>query len=1034
MRNSKAKAVTGLFFRVLVLLAALSQVVTAERLPVHSYTTADGLPVDFINCIKRDSHGFLWFCTQDGLSKFDGYQFTTYGKQHGLPHPNINALIESSDGTYWVATNGGGVCRFNPAVGSPVNSVSRFKAYALEDNPVSNLANCLCEDREGRIWVGTDQGLFYFDQTQDRFIAALPDAKEIYALVADRQGALWIGVENQLWRRSPDGRLARYAFQVGKDLGRIITLLEDDNGKLWAGSWYAGLFELDPKQLPLEDSVLQVAKTTGLLNQYTAAGGAVIGAVVNLYQSSDGHLWIVTRPGHTASLGGGGLFEFDGQAFRRYGKAQGLTSEFLSYLAEDSEGNFWLGSIDGAMKIVRNGFTMFGEADGFRLGANAIFENQAGELCVITEKGMVVSQVRDGRFTSVRFNVPQALANSKFWGTYQITFQDRAGDWWVPTAKGLMRFANVARFEQLARARPTAHYQLEGDRDWFDIFRLFEDARGDIWVSLASRAKNPLVKWERATEKFHYYTEADGVPSLGPPTAFCEDADGNLWIGCYSGGLLRYRDGQFTRFGVEDGVPSGFIKQIYLDRSRRLWVASSSDGVGRIDDTSQARPPFVKYTIADGLSSNVVSSIIEDNWGRFYFTTSRGVDRLNPVTGNIKRYTAADGLPKGGGISFRDASGALWFSGFYELARLIPEPDVEQLPPPVLITGLRVNGETQPIADLGEIAMSGFELAPSQNHIQIEFLGLAFGAGETLQYQYKLVGADADWQPLTTQRSVNYANLAPGAYRFRVRVMNAEGSFSPSEASVDFVILAPIWRRGWFLAIVVALAGLIAYTLYRYRVGRFLEIERVRTRIASDLHDDIGSNLTKIAILSEVAQHQFGREGTDGDPLSSVARISRESLDSMGDIVWAINPKRDTLRELLRRMRGFATDIFTSRNIEFSFHHPDHNLDLKLGPDVRRDVLLIFKETINNAVRHSGCTKAEIELKIVGASLMLRVSDDGKGFDAAETGEGNGLVSMRRRAESLHGKLTIGSTAGQGTSVILWAPISRRPVALAKTN
>ncbi len=1029
MRSNKAKVIVGLLFWAVVLLIALSQAVTAERLPVKSYTTVDGLPVDFVNCVRRDSHGFLWFGTHDGLSKFDGYQFTTYGKEHGLPHPFVNDLVEARDGTFWVATNGGGVCRFNPQERPANPAASRFKVYTLGYNSASNLANRLCEDREGRIWVGTDLGLFYFDQTQDRFIAALPEAKEIYALVADRQGALWVDVENQLWRRDPDGQLVRYSFAGGGDPGRIISLLEDTNGKLWVGSMYAGLFELDPKRLPLEDAVLQVGKSKGLLNQYKTAAGAVIGTVADLHQSSDGHLWIVTMPDHTTSLGGG-LFEYDGQTFRRYGKAQGLTSESLAHLAEDSEGNFWLASVDGALKIVRNGFTAFGEAT----GSQSIFENQAGELCTIAQKGMVVNCFRDGRLISTRFNVPKALEYSRFWGTHQVTFQDRAGEWWVPTAKGLMRFAKVARIEQLAQARPKAHYRLAGDRDEFDIFRLFEDSHGDIWVSLASKAKNALVKWERATETFHYYTEEDGVPPLDPPTAFCEDAHGNLWIGFYGGGLLRYRGGQFTRFSDKDGLPSGSITHLYLDRNQRLWIATISDGAARIDDTSQTRPEFVKYTIADGLSSNVVASITEDNWGRFYFTTSRGVDRLNPVTGNLKRYTVADGMPKGGGISFRDRHGALWFTGFNEIARLVPEPDEQHVAPPVLITGLRVTGIAQPIADLGETEIRGLELEPSQNHIQIEFTGLAFGAGETLQYQYRLEGADGNWQPLTTQRSINYANLAPGAYRFFVRARNAEGIFSSTTASVAFTVLAPVWRRGWFMALVAALIALVAYTLYGYRVARFLEIERVRTRIASDLHDDIGSNLTKIAILSEVAQQQLSREVSDGGPLSSVARISRESLDSMGDIVWAINPKRDTLRELLRRMRGFATDIFTSRNIEFSFHPPAHDLDLKLGPDVRRDVFLIFKETVNNAVRHSGCSKVEIELKVVGAALVLRVSDDGKGFDAAQTGEGNGLVSMRRRAESLHGKLDIGSSAELGTTIILRAPINQRPAAFAKTN
>ena len=363
----------------------------------------------------------------------------------------------------------------------------------------------------------------------------------------------------------------------------------------------------------------------------------------------------------------------------------------------------------------------------------------------------------------------------------------------------------------------------------------------------------------------------------------------------------------------------------------------------------------------------------------------------------------------------------------------MPEPDEQRPAPPVFITGLRVTGITQPVADLGETRMYGLELAPSQNHIQIDFVGLAFGKGEALQYQYKLDGADRDWQPLTSLRTVNYANLAPGGYRFVVRAMNAEGLLSPSPAVFEFRVLAPFWQRWWFVTIVAALIGLIAYALYRYRVARFLEIERVRTRIASDLHDDIGSNLTKIAILTEVAQQQLSPQDIDGSPLSSAARISRESLDSMGDIVWAINPKRDTLRELLRRMRGFATDIFTNRNIEFNFRFPDHDLELKLGPDLRRDVFLIFKEAVNNAVRHSGCSKAEIELTIAGGSLVLIVRDDGTGFDSAQSGEGNGLVSMRRRAESIKGKLDVNSTVGEGTRIILRTPIGRQS-ASAKTR
>jgi len=1003
------------------LLFALGLSISAnpEQLPIRSYTTADGLPVDNVKRIIRDSHGFLWFCTRDGLSRFDGYQFTNYGKEQGLPYPNVNDLIESG-GSYWVATNGAGVSNFNPTERIPFKSTaSRFKVYSLDSDPASNRVNRLCEDRNGRIWAGTDSGLFYFDKTQDRFIRALRDVTAIYSMSVDRQGVLWMGAGNQLWRLTSDGPLVRYSFQAERDLGRIFSLIEDIGGKLWVGSWYAGILRLDRQLLPLKDSTLQVGWTRGL-DQYTTVEGAVIGAVEDFYQSLDGHLWIAASPDFTTALGGG-LFEFDGHMFRRYGKSQGLTSDNINCIADDGQTNLWLGSREGAMKIVGNGFTTFDKSDGLLSGAMGIIETRSGDLCAITERGMVVNRFEDGRFISTRFNVPKTLENSKLWGTSQITFQDHQGDWWVPTSKGLMCFANVDRLEKLARARPKAHYMLEGKRGLFDIFRLFEDSSGNIWVSLASDSRNGLVKWERSTEKFRYYTEADGVPPFNPPASFCEDEKGNLWIGLYGGGLLRHRQDRFTLFGDEDGLPSGSIFHLYLDQSRRLWIASSADGVGRIDDTASERPRVVRLTVADGLSSNVVYSITEDNFGRIYFRTTRGIDRLNPVNGNIKHYTASDGLPPGDGLGFRDRHGAMWFTAFYGVARLMPALD-EPLPPPVLITGVRINGGAQSIADLGETHIGGLQLNPGENNVQIEFVGLAFGTAEALRYQYMLGGADADWQALTSLRPVNYANLAPGAYRFVVRAINAEGKVSPAAASVEFTILRPFWQRWWFLSFAALAVALAAYGFYRYRVSGLLEIERVRTRIAADLHDDIGSNLTRIAILSEVAQTPSHHNPNIENPLSSIAQISRESVASMGDIVWAINPKRDHLIDLIQRMRKIASEILGGRKIEYEFMAPESDGDLRVGADVRRDVLLIFKEVLNNIARHSECSAAQIDLRVERSLLVLKVRDDGRGFDADARSEGNGLVNIKRRAESLRGDLQLISSEGNGTEVILKVP------------
>jgi signal transduction histidine kinase/ligand-binding sensor domain-containing protein len=987
----------------------------AERLPIKSYTTADGLPRDLVLRIRRDSHGFLWFCTGDGLSRFDGYEFKSYGTEHGLSHPFINDLIETRSGLYWVATNGGGACRFNPSERTDASAESRFTVFAVGDTPGANRVNVLCEDRVGQLWAGTDDGLFFLDQARGSFVRVEgTQYAEVYSLSADRIGSLWAGTNFGLRRRLPDGRMIKYSIRPNRaavDTAR--ALLEDRKGNLWVGHLGAGVLELNPEHLPAEDCRLLDQKSRGLLKHYTTADGLANDIVNNLYQSLDDHIWIRTE---------GGLCEFDGRLFRTYTTEHGLILNSAAAMTEDRDGNLWLSSDKGVMKITRNGFTSFDKSDGLAGDIVALLETNSGELCAITRWGWLINRFENGKFIPTEFNIEESIRTVS-WGYSQKGFQDRKGEWWVPTTKGLLRFPRIEKVEQLDRARPKALHKIMGEQEIYDIFHMFEDSRGDIWVG-ANKVDLHLMRWDRATESFQYYTESDGLPKANLPSAFCEDRSGNLWIGFFDGGLARYTAGRFTYFTPEDGLPRGRIFSIYLDRSDRLWIASAPGGLARIDDTLAGRPSFIKLTTADGLLTNNVYCVTEDRWGHIYAGTSRGIDCLDTATGTVRHYTSADGLAGGQiNIAFRDRNGALWFAGIDTLSRLIPVADVSLEPPAILITGLRVAGVPLSVSDLGEADMRGLEFKPSQNHVQIDFVALAFGAGETLRYQYKLEGADADWQIPTALRTVNYASLAPGVYRFVVRAMNAEGIFSPSPAVVEFRVLAPVWRRWWFLSIAAALVIAAAYALYRYRLARLLEFERVRTRIASDLHDDIGANLTRIAILSEVANRQLRKDQPGlGQPLSSIADISRESVASMSDIIWAINPKRDNVHDLVQRMRRFAEEVLTGRDIEVEFRAPDAEDGLKAGADLRRDLFLIFKEAVNNAARHSGCSRVEIELRVDRSIVVLSVRDDGRGFVTESLPEGNGLVSMKRRAASLGGDLRVKSIPGQSTEIIFKAP------------
>ncbi len=256
--------------------------------------------------------------------------------------------------------------------------------------------------------------------------------------------------------------------------------------------------------------------------------------------------------------------------------------------------------------------------------------------------------------------------------------------------------------------------------------------------------------------------------------------------------------------------------------------------------------------------------------------------------------------------------------------------------------------------------------------------------------------------------------------------MNSEGAASAQPAVVTFRILPPIWQRWWFVTFVLIAGALAVYSLYRYRLARLLELERVRTRIASDLHDDIGSNLSLIAGLSEVLRQQARQVDSQiGERLSVIANASRQSVEAMGDIVWAVNPKRDNVIDLAHRMRRFASDSLAARNIQFHFDAPKPNQNVKINADVRREVFLVFKEGINNIARHSGSKSADAALKIERGMIVLELSDDGRGFDETKADHGQGLDSMRRRAEKLGGQLDLVSKPGAGTTVILKAPLSR---------
>lgn len=970
----------------------------AEQPPIRSYTTADGLGSDLARRVVADSRGFLWFGTIDGLSRFDGYTFTTFTTSDGLPANTVSDVCETRDGALWVATTGG-LCRF--AASGKTSGGALFAFERLSDDPGNDEAYALLETSDGALWCGTASGLFRLVERDAQWVAArveIGTTGVVDALAEDRWGGVWVGRAGAVALVRPDGRIETASLPGAGGAYEVRSLYTDSDGSLWIGTpggvWHSP--SRHSAEAPVE--IRRVAATTPM-----GWGNAFL-------QQRDGTIVVATTSGLWRAPTANGPFVRDDAVDR-------LCAREVWDLAEDRDGNLWLATTCGVLRIVRYGFTEYAKADGLEsLGVNSILETNEGDLVVTTlEAGRAVHRFDGAKFSSVEPSLPPS-AGYAGWGWNQTVTQDREGAWWVPSGGGVYRFRVSDRPEDALRSRPEAIYTGH------EIFRVFEDSRGDVWLSRTGLVG--LLVWERATGRVIDRTAETGVAA--EYSAFCESSDGALWIGLGNGdqGLLRYANGRFERFTPADGVPEGWIRDLYLDDAGRMWIASSRGGLARVDDTAAARPQFVSYTTANGLASNNAWCVVADELGRIYVGTTRGVDRIDIATGGVRHYTSADGLPRGHQqAAFRDRRGTLWFGSVFGLASLDPEPERPHEPPRTLVTGLRIAGVARPVSALGEAALATLDLGPDENSVSVDFLGLGASLGEELRYQYRLEGAQGEWSDLSAERTVTFANLAPGSYRFSVRAVDAEGLASPEPAGVAFSIAAPVWRRWWFLVLATTLISIGAYGLYRYRVRRLVQIERVRTRIATDLHDDLGANLTRIAILSEVASYQRGPDSSDSGSLASIARISRESVASMNDIVWAINPKRDSFDDLVSRMRQLANETLATGGIDVHFMAPETEGGTRIGHELRRQLYLIFKEVINNAARHSGCRRVDIAIEIDRRRLVLSVSDDGRGFDRSAEVDGNGLSNMTQRALAIGARLEMRTAPGAGTTVRLDVPL-----------
>ncbi|MFM8395232.1 MAG: two-component regulator propeller domain-containing protein, partial [Acidobacteriota bacterium] len=885
------------------------QSVQAETYPIRRYNSSDGLAQNFVSRIIFDSRGFAWMCTNEGFSRFDGYRFVSYGVEQGLPHRQVRDMLETRDGHFWLASNGG-LVYFDPQGAPKGKSTSRpamFTYYRLPIDEANTPVTSLVSGADGVIWCGTGSGLFRvtgqngnFRIEPTSFMATSDEPRYIRSLLACQDGSIWIGLSNGIVIYHPDqqggGWFERFGQREGLPDMEISRLFEDRTGRIWAGSG-RGLLEITSSPRPGSLMVRQqIGFRDGLPGDW----------VRDIHLEPNGTYWVATDRGlATFLLDGAGKVT----GIRRYLVENGLSDYYLNCVTVGPWGNIWIGTANaGVMKWTSNGFTTYGMSDQIASGVS-ILATRDGRTTVVAfvnerlpEKPEVINlqlrlgQIENGKFFWVRPNIPPEFFFSSGWN--QVSFQDRQGDWWIPTSNGVYRFPAGDSIRHLQSAQPKAIFNTSNglSLDW--VTRLFEDSRGDIWIATSQKNIHHLDRWDRATNRIVNISKGENQQTFQnrQVTALAEDRQGVIWLGLSHdvgpGGLARYIDGRLMLIDGQDDAPRGNIQTLHFDPEGRLWAGSTVQGLIRIDDPLADKLTFRYYGKAQGLISNRVSSLTVDRYGRIYAGTARGLDQFDLSTGRIRHFSQFDGMPLGSVDDlFRDVSGAVWAATTQGITTFTPIDSVVATPPPIYVDRLAIGGRELPISAVGETELTLPDIEYGSNQIEIQYLGLTFAAGDNLRYQIRLEGVDDDWIDRGDLRSINYVNLGPGNYLLLIRAINSLGIPSSQPARVHFRIDPPIWLSWWFILLLLAVTFVVGYLIHWAKFRQHLRMERLRTQISSDLHDEVGSSLSQIAILSEVALRQAGlgtREAGEARDhhLRRVAEISRAAIDSMEEIVW----------------------------------------------------------------------------------------------------------------------------------------------------
>ena len=959
---------------------------TAAQYHLNGWTAENGLPQNVIRGIAQTPDGYLWVATLDGVARFDGVRFTVFNKSNtpGIASNRFGSMIEDRNGNLWFTSEGGNVTRYHRG---------SFHTYGPEEGIPVNSIRGLVLDSAGNVWMLSEESIEKWSEGTG-FRDMTPDNLRMHyePLYWDNRG-FW-GEDKSSLRIFSDGHFVTYPLPAWLKGESIWNVGLDANGTIWLetsngrqgsispGDQTAELIDpTRPQSVSYRDPHghtwrFHIGPRLTRFLDFESSGQPASISFTRFLEDNEGNVWIGTE--------GNGLYQLQEQSIDVYSKTQGLLDQDIYPIYQDRSGAIWLGAWQLGLSLFRDGrFTNYTTAQGLPgRRVSALGGDKAGDLWVATHGGLAV--FRDGQFDQVPVLLPERTVA-------QAILQDGGGTMWIGTTNGLVAY----------RDGPSRTLTVQDGLAGNDVKVIIESASGD------------------------------------------------LWFGGY-GGLTRLQDGRFTRWSERDGLPSDNIRTIYEDRDGVIWIGSYDGGLGRLKDGK-----FTRYSERDGLFNNGVFQILEDGRSNLWMSCNRGLYRVNKqelndfAEGKRKTITSiaygkSDGMLNvecNGGMwpaGIKAADGRMWFPTQDGAAVVDPgRVRINPQPPPVVIEAALV--DRVPV-----LLQSSLKIPPGKENLEIEYTALSFIHSDRIRFRYRLEGLDSSWVDAGSRRTAYYSHLPPGNYNFQVIAANSDGVWNDAGQRLAITVQAPFYLTWWFICLEALAAAALITMVVRYRFAQLQRAqamqkafsqqliasqENERQRIASELHDSLGQRLVVINNLALFAMRRQDKGAATGDEPSPMEEISAETklaMQETREISYNLRPFQLDRLGLTKAIESMARTVASASGIKIT---PKlDNIDNIFPEDLQINFYRIVQESLNNIMKHSEATEAEVLVTRNAKRIILSIRDNGLGFDpAARSSKGGnsgfGLTGMEERANLLRGNYRVRSAPGQGTIATAEFPI-----------